>query len=76
MPEKKRLGFIDLAKAIAFMMVVCGHTFLPGSRVRAIIYSFHMPLYFVLAGYTFSKKPMVKAVVNSAKRLILPYALY
>lgn len=76
MAKKKRLGFIDLAKAIAFAMVVCGHTFVPGSRLRAIIYSFHMPLYFILAGYTFSKKPMTKTIVNSAKRLMLPYALY
>ncbi len=75
MPEKKRLGFIDLAKAIAFMMVVCGHTFVPGSRLRAIIYSFHMPLFFILAGYTFRTKSQKTAVVTSAKRLLLPYAL-
>ena len=75
MPEKKRLGFIDLAKAIAFMMVVCGHTFVPGSRLRAIIYSFHMPLFFILAGYTFRTKSQKTAVVASAKRLLLPYAL-
>lgn len=75
MPEKRRLGFIDLAKAFAFALVVCGHTFMPGSRIRAIIYSFHMPLFFLLAGYTFSAKPMRRVVESSAKRLLLPYFL-
>ena len=76
MAEKKRLGSIDLAKAVAFALVVCGHTFPVGGRFRAIIYSFHMPLYFVLAGYTFSKKPLGTTIRSSAKRLLLPYALF
>ncbi|RVU96922.1 acyltransferase [Coriobacteriales bacterium OH1046] len=73
--EGKRLGWVDLAKAMAFVAVVWGHTFPVGSRIRPIIYSFHMPFFFVIAGYTFSRKPMGRMAASSAKRLLLPYTL-
>ena len=59
MKEKnKRLEYIDLAKGLGILLVVLGHMNLiisdddeAGRAVVHIIYSFHMPLFFVLTGF-------------------------
>lgn len=49
----ERIGYIDTAKAVGIILVFMGHC----SNVVSIpylhnfIYSFHMPLFFVLAGW-------------------------
>ena len=54
MPQKKkvRIELIDIAKAITIFLVILGHT--TGNRdtpmYRRLLYAFHMPLFFVLAG--------------------------
>jgi len=64
---KKREIWIDYLKAITIIMVIIGHC-LDGylkagmfpesatafSVMRCFIYSYHMPLFFVISGYTFS----------------------
>jgi len=51
-PPKPRLEHIDIAKGIGILLVVFGH--LPQLSttgfVRAVVYSFHMPLFFFLSG--------------------------
>ncbi|MBQ8094253.1 MAG: acyltransferase family protein [Clostridia bacterium] len=52
-PKKKiRIELIDIAKAITIFLVILGHT--TGNRdtpmYRRLLYAFHMPLFFVLAG--------------------------
>ena len=51
MPE--RIKWIDSVKGIAMLLVIFGHTYSLSSNYREIIYSFHMPLFFILSGYTF-----------------------
>lgn len=48
---KKRLAWVDVAKAIAIILMVAGHE-LPQVSLRTWIFSFHMPLFFILSGYT------------------------
>ena len=48
---KKRLNWVDIAKGIAIILMVLGHEV--GNRsIYALIFSFHMPLFFILSGYT------------------------
>ncbi len=75
MAEKKRVDWIDIAKGLGILLMIVGHTFLNESFVRKLVFSFHMPLFFILAGYTFRVKPIREVVVSSAKRLLVPYAL-
>ena len=72
--NKTRLPWIDIAKGIAIILVIIGHTIGFG-LARDMIFTFHMPLFFILAGYTFRTKPMGETVRTSAKRLLLPYVL-
>lgn len=56
--KKKHLGFISFAYAIGTILVVFGHSYPLGNAVvpaimlqlRAFVYSFHMPLFFLIAG--------------------------
>ena len=73
---KKRIDWLDVSKAIAVLLMVIGHTPRLASGVRTLIFSFHMPLFFILSGYTF-RIPADSRVFfkKSAKRLLLPYAV-
>lgn len=73
--EKKRIEWIDIAKGIAMILVIVGHVFNYGYFVRHAIFSFHLPLFFILAGYTFRAKPWKDLIVSSTKRLLGPFFL-
>lgn len=70
-----RIGWIDVAKGIAILLVIIGHTLTSGGEPWRAIFSFHMPLFFILAGYTFKVKEWGRLAPSSAKRLLLPYVL-
>lgn len=70
-----RIAWIDYAKGIAILLVIVGHT-IRNFYIRSIIFSFHMPIFFILSGYTFrpSKniKDFLRKTKNSFKGLIIP----
>lgn len=65
---------IDIAKGIAIIAVVFGHCYLfPYTR---FVYSWHMPLFFILAGYFFRKKNVRESLRTDLWRLIVPYLVF
>ena len=52
MLSKQYLPWIDVAKGIGIILVVLGHSMFPK---HILISGFHMPLFFILAGITFSE---------------------
>ncbi len=73
--SSKRIAWVDIAKGIAIILVITGHTIGYDSALRPLIFMFHMPLFFIMAGYTFKPKSMKAALISSAKRLLIPYLL-
>lgn len=81
---KERLKWVDFLKGIAIILVIIGHTLSPDSIGRMIINTFHMPLFFVLSGYTHSSpinwENFKNRIKSNIKRLLIPayliYALY
>lgn len=71
----KRLDWIDIAKGIAIILVIVGHTVPNPSPLRHAIFSFHMPVFFILAGYTFRPKPWRELMSGSVSRLLAPYVV-
>ena len=71
----KRLDWIDIAKGIAIILVIVGHTVPNPSPLRHAIFSFHMPVFFILAGYTFRPKPWRELLSGSVSRLLVPYGI-
>lgn len=54
----KRIPLIDAAKGLAILLVVVGHYFPKDSPeywvlVHDVVYTFHMPVFFMLSGYLF-----------------------
>lgn len=49
--QTERIGWIDIAKGITILLVILGHTI--DKIPRGVIFSFHMPLFFVLSCTTF-----------------------
>lgn len=79
---KKRLGYLDIAKALCIILVVVGH-FCPStttalwSKVSAVIYSFHMPLFMFVSGLLFAhstkKQSYPDFISKKFQRLMIPY---
>lgn len=46
----KRCYYLDLAKVIATFLVILGHLYSEDSTLRLYLYSFHMPLFFLVSG--------------------------
>lgn len=80
--EKARIEWLDLTKAIAIIMVIAGHIIqnyhLLLTNLAIVIYSFHMPLFFILNGYTIKKRDcgLDTFVKTKVKSLIGPYILF
>ena len=72
MKERKR--YIDILKGVGIILVVFGHCNIDGN-VKIWIYSFHMPLFFILSGIVYKNKysNYRDILVNNAKSLLYPY---
>lgn len=70
-----RIEWIDIAKGITIILMIIAHTIPFGNIVRKIIYSFHMPLFIILSGYTFKYNNdlgIFNKIIHDVKRLIIP----
>ncbi len=75
--KKTRIVWIDQLRAVAFFFVVLGHVTIPDT-MRNIIYSFHMPLFFMISGMTVNldkleQMPIWETIKKQFFRLIVPY---
>lgn len=75
---KQRNDVLDVAKGIGMLFVVFAHVnYTPD--ILVLIYSFHMPLFFILSGVVFSKakRPEFGAFLRYClKTLIYPYLFF
>ena len=83
MKEKPRIDWIDASKGIGILLVLVAHVFNQCgtfSKASLLIYSFHMPLFFILSGYIISAKNLDMdwraLFFKYFKALLLPYLLY
>ncbi|WP_143461872.1 acyltransferase family protein [Levilactobacillus enshiensis] len=72
---KKRVMWIDIARAIAMICVIIGHSLYQytDSTFGHLIYNFHMPLFFIFSGYLYHMKSWDKEVRGAWLNLLLPY---
>src|SRR5512139_414041 len=67
---------VDAARGIGVILVVFGHTFQVYS-VTSYVYAFHMPLFFLLSGYTFNiqnyRQALGRFLRRNLLRLMVPY---
>lgn len=78
MTKKVRIRWIDIARGIGILLVVYGHA-LSAGELRAVIYSFHMPLFFLLSGLVFrykSDESLHAFIRKNARNIMLPYFMF
>lgn len=70
--KEQRIEWIDLARGYGVILVIWAH--LQDEGLRSWIYSFHMPLFFMLSGYVFNASYVFKKfILKKIKRIIVPY---
>lgn len=69
--SKKRDTTFDIMKCFGIIAVIIGHL---SSIGHQFIFSWHMPLFFIISGYFFREKDVKSMINNDAKRLLLPYS--
>lgn len=71
---KNRNHAIDIAKAVGIFLVVLGHH---PDNLTNWIYSFHMPLFFLLSGIFHKKYDCYKSFIKKkVKTLLIPYFIF
>lgn len=71
--EQNRIHWIDQVKGWGILMVAYGHNF---PLFEEYIYTFHMPLFFLVSGIFHSKKTTITVLKKRAKQLLIPYFLW
>ena len=73
-----RFDWVDIAKGIAIILMVVGHSSIPVSFSR-YIWSFHMPLFFVISGFLYDAdkyKNLLFLIKRRMQTLIVPYVFF
>lgn len=73
--HNKRFDFVDVLKVIAIILVVVGH-YSNDDSTRRFVYSFHIPLFFIISGFLYKKRSFVVELKRCCSSLLLPYFLY
>ncbi len=70
-PAAGRMLWLDAARGMAMVFIIIGHCGFLNDFERNLIFSFHVPLFFILSGFTYRKKP--NRLGKYAKQLLVPY---
>ena len=76
-----RIKWVDTAKALGVFLVFWGHLLYDGSSVGSVInraiYSFHMPMFFILSGFVAkqNKASFLEFIKSKFSRILLPAIL-
>lgn len=77
--EDRREKWCDISKGIVICLMIIGHSAsLYPDIIREMIYSFHMPFFFMISGYWFdeTKYSTRSYLIKKVKRLLLPYICF
>jgi fucose 4-O-acetylase-like acetyltransferase len=69
----KRIEWIDQVKGLSIFLVVFGHN---DPIANEYLYSFRMPLFFMIAGFFHSKTNNIFSIKKRAKSILVPYFLW
>lgn len=77
---KQRIDWIDAAKGVSIVGTIISHTAPPGSMARTLLFSFHMPLFFILSGFTMTPatdwNSFKKKTIKDIRSLIIPLIIF
>lgn len=75
--EEKRIEWADVTKSFAIWLMVFAHANLSNETLMCMIYTFHMPLFFILSGFFDKGKGLsLSFLKKNFQTLIIPYFIY
>lgn len=75
MARNSRLTALDSLRGFGILLVVLGHTSWSAGLV-SWIFSFHMPLFFIISGMLFHERQFLDSFKKKAARLLIPYLFF
>lgn len=73
MSGSRRIHWIDVTRGTGILLIVLGHSIITGP-MNVWLFSFHVPLFFILAGYMFNPNGSLASYARKkARTLLLPY---
>lgn len=72
-------NIVTLTKAMGIILMVFAHAMPPDHILWMVIYTFHMPLFFIMSGYCFKEKYLDDAkqfVVRKIKGIYVPFVAF
>ena len=71
-----RIKEIDIEKAFGILFMIMGHQFY-GEFFDKFIHGFHMPIFFIISGFLYKKKPdLFSCVKRKVQTLLVPYMFF
>lgn len=76
--QKPRVNWVDCLKFIAIFFIYIGHQPKIAGNFYLFAFSFHVPLFFMIAGFFANKKdiPLLKFIIKNTKRLLIPFVSF
>lgn len=73
--EKKRIKWVDATRAFAIFCIVLGHAINGKNMIWHIVYGFHVPLFIILGGFTYSCREKEFGVysIKKFRSIMIPY---
>lgn len=66
-----RMRSVDIARGIAIISIILGHMSI--GMVNRVVYTFHVPIFYVLTGYFMKPEKLKCFVKRKARIILLPY---
>lgn len=81
MENTKRIDYLDYIKGFGILLVILGHIYDVSNPIKIWLYSFHIPLFFIISGalikYTnINGRNMKNIIISKFKSLIIPYICF
>ena len=73
--HKQRDDTFDIIKGICILLMIVGHCAV-STTLGNVIYSFHMPVFFFIAGYFFKQCGLWRTIIVGIKRLLVPFSVF
>ena len=68
----ERLSWLDVLKGIGIILVAIGHIY-SNRTVFNWLYSFHMPLFFLAAGWVYKERSILTDIKRRIQTIVVPY---
>lgn len=79
--DMRRIDYIDYSKGVLIFLVILGHCINGENYLKNIIYSFHMPAFFIVSGILLNYSSAVgkdfgRFLLSRIRQLVIPYIIF